>query len=111
MTSKLPINLDDLLRQRTVEGDRIEYKAGLEPGCYRAHVVRVRQRFRESGRRLHCHRAELRCQRPAGFPARRCIHQSTGQDSARAAWVLQPDPAAVPDPNPLPEGGWRRNWG
>lgn len=28
MTSKLPINLADLLRQRTVEGDRIEYKAG-----------------------------------------------------------------------------------
>src|SRR3989338_11695643 len=31
MTSKLPINLDDLLRQRTVEGDRIEYKAGWNP--------------------------------------------------------------------------------
>jgi len=28
MTSKLPINLADLLRQRTVEGDRIEYKSG-----------------------------------------------------------------------------------
>lgn len=28
MTSKLLINLEDLLRQRTVEGDRIEYKAG-----------------------------------------------------------------------------------
>jgi len=26
--SELPINLEDLLRQRTVEGDRIEYKAG-----------------------------------------------------------------------------------
>lgn len=29
--SKLPINLEDLLRQRTVEGDRIEYKAGWNP--------------------------------------------------------------------------------
>jgi ATP-dependent DNA helicase RecG len=29
--SKLPINLDDLLRQRTVEGDRIEYKRGWNP--------------------------------------------------------------------------------
>lgn len=29
--SKLPINLADLLRQRTVEGDRIEYKAGWNP--------------------------------------------------------------------------------
>ncbi len=31
MTNKLPLNLDDLLRQRTVEGDRIEYKAGWNP--------------------------------------------------------------------------------
>lgn len=31
MSSKLPINLEDLLRQRTVEGDRIEYKAGWNP--------------------------------------------------------------------------------
>ena len=31
MSSKLPLRLDDLLRQRTVEGDRIEYKAGWNP--------------------------------------------------------------------------------
>ena len=31
MTSKLPINLADLLRQRTDEGERIEYKAGWNP--------------------------------------------------------------------------------
>jgi len=31
MSSRLPLNLDDLLRQRTVEGDRIEYKAGWNP--------------------------------------------------------------------------------
>ncbi|MDR0779389.1 MAG: ATP-binding protein, partial [Pseudomonadales bacterium] len=31
MNSKLPINLNDLLRQRTVEGERIEYKAGWNP--------------------------------------------------------------------------------
>jgi len=31
MTTKLPINLEDLLRQRTVEGERIEYKAGWNP--------------------------------------------------------------------------------
>jgi len=31
MTSKLHINLEDLLRQRTVEGERIEYKAGWNP--------------------------------------------------------------------------------
>ena len=31
MNTKLPINLNDLLRQRTVEGERIEYKAGWNP--------------------------------------------------------------------------------
>ena len=31
MPHKLPINLLDLLRQRTVEGERIEYKAGWNP--------------------------------------------------------------------------------
>jgi hypothetical protein len=31
MPDKLPFHLDDLLRQRTVEGERIEYKAGWNP--------------------------------------------------------------------------------
>ena len=31
MTGKLPVNLEDLLRQRSVEGERIEYKAGWNP--------------------------------------------------------------------------------
>lgn len=31
MLSKLPINLESLIRQRQVEGDRIEYKAGWNP--------------------------------------------------------------------------------
>ncbi|MES2530757.1 MAG: ATP-binding protein [Pseudomonadota bacterium] len=31
MTTRLPINLKDLLHQRTVEGERIEYKAGWNP--------------------------------------------------------------------------------
>ena len=31
MTSKLPLNLKDLLHQRKVEGERIEYKAGWNP--------------------------------------------------------------------------------
>jgi hypothetical protein len=35
MTSKLPINLENLLRQRQVEGERIEYKAGWNPdACF-----------------------------------------------------------------------------
>ena len=31
MSGKLPLNLEQLLRQRAVEGDRIEYKAGWNP--------------------------------------------------------------------------------
>ena len=31
MTSRLPINLHDLLQQRTIEGERVEYKAGWNP--------------------------------------------------------------------------------
>ena len=31
MTGKLPINLNHLLRQGTIEGERIEYKADLNP--------------------------------------------------------------------------------
>ena len=31
MTGKLPINIDNLLRQRTIESERIEYKAGWNP--------------------------------------------------------------------------------
>ena len=31
MSSQLPIKLEDLLRQRTVESDRVEYKAGWNP--------------------------------------------------------------------------------
>ena len=31
MTNILPINLHDLLRQRTIEGERVEYKAGWNP--------------------------------------------------------------------------------
>ena len=31
MTGQLPINLHDLLRQRTIEGERVEYKGGWNP--------------------------------------------------------------------------------
>lgn len=35
MTGKLPINIDHLLRQRPIEGERIEYKAGWNPQSVR----------------------------------------------------------------------------
>ncbi|UCZ57663.1 ATP-binding protein [Desulfurispirillum indicum] len=31
MTPKLPINLDSLLHHRTIENERVEYKAGWKP--------------------------------------------------------------------------------
>lgn len=31
MTTKLPINLDSLLHHRTIESERVEYKAGWNP--------------------------------------------------------------------------------
>jgi ATP-dependent DNA helicase RecG len=31
MNPALPVNIDDLLRQRTIEGERVEYKAGWNP--------------------------------------------------------------------------------
>ena len=31
MTTKLPINLTNLLQQRTIESERVEYKAGWNP--------------------------------------------------------------------------------
>jgi|GEM_PF-4201809 len=31
MSSKLPINIDNLLQQRTVESERVEYKKGWNP--------------------------------------------------------------------------------
>lgn len=31
MTTKLPVNLDSLLHHRTIESERVEYKAGWNP--------------------------------------------------------------------------------
>jgi len=41
MTTKLPINLHDLLHQRTVEGECIEYKAGFNPDPIILNIFRV----------------------------------------------------------------------
>ncbi|MBX3302703.1 MAG: hypothetical protein KF693_10865 [Nitrospira sp.] len=82
--SKLPINLDDLLRQRTVDRDRIEYKAGWNPDA----IIRTLcafARLRESGW-LRGDRAGLRCQRQA--------HVSTGRPARHASQqqaTLPPD--------------------
>jgi ATP-dependent DNA helicase RecG len=41
MTGKLPINIDHLLRQRTIEGEHVEYKAGWNPQSV-LHTIRRR---------------------------------------------------------------------
>lgn len=43
MPAKLPVNLNDLLRQRTVEGERIEYKAGWNPDPILRTLCAIRQ--------------------------------------------------------------------
>ena len=57
MTGKLPINIDHLLRQRTIEGERIEYnrsiRSWLESAECSAHRLRLRQRLPQPRRRLH----------------------------------------------------------
>ena len=49
MTVKLSINLNDVLRQRTIEGKRVEYKAGWNAQCVVAHHMRVRERLHNLG--------------------------------------------------------------
>ena len=43
MTNRLPINLGDLLSQRTIEGERVEYKAGWNPQSVLHYCLRVCQ--------------------------------------------------------------------
>jgi hypothetical protein len=48
MNSKLPINLECLLRQRQVEGERIEYKAGWGQAKQAQRFSRAQKQFRHS---------------------------------------------------------------
>lgn len=47
--SKLPINLNDLLRQRTVESERIEYKTGWNPDAITRTVCAFANDFENLG--------------------------------------------------------------
>ncbi len=49
MNSKLPINLEDLLRRRTVEGERIEYKTGWNPDAIMRTVCAFANDFENLG--------------------------------------------------------------
>lgn len=87
MTSKFHIHFEDLLRQRTVEGERIEYKAGWNhdaviptlcalakpPPSMRARRHRPAGPRHATGGALAC-----RCQ-PRCPPAQRALRQTTGR--------------------------------
>ena len=49
MTANLPINLHDLLRQRTIEGERVEYKAGWNPQAVLHTICAFANDFRNLG--------------------------------------------------------------
>ncbi|MGZ3749065.1 MAG: Fic family protein [Pseudobdellovibrionaceae bacterium] len=50
MRSKIAVNLEDLLRQRSVEGDRIEYKAGWNPDSIIRSISAFANDFENLGR-------------------------------------------------------------
>ncbi len=54
MSVKLPINLDSLLHQRTVEGERIEYKAGWNPESVLHNICAFASDFHNLGGGLCC---------------------------------------------------------
>ena len=52
MTVNLPINIGNLLRRRTIESERVEYKAGWNPAGVLHALGGLRQRLPQPGRRL-----------------------------------------------------------
>jgi ATP-dependent DNA helicase RecG len=97
MNSKLPLNLDDLLRQRTVEGEHIEYKAGWNSDPIIRTLCAFANDFENLGGYVILEQDCDESGRPI-FP-RRAFRRSSGQNPAGAARLLQPDPAPLfPDP-------------
>jgi ATP-dependent DNA helicase RecG len=95
MSSKLPVNLNDLLRQRKVEGDRIEYKAGWNPDP----VLRTICAFANDMENLgggyvvigqNSDSSGLPIFPPKGLPSK-----SVGQNPEGASQLLQPNPTAL----------------
>ena len=92
--SRLPINLEDLLRHRTVERDRIEYKAGWNPDA----IVRTLCAFANDFENLgggyivigqDCDGNGQPVLPPVG------IRTTSGQDPTGTSRLLPLDPAAV----------------
>ena len=119
MTGKLPININHLLRQRTIEGGTGRVQGGLESAEGAAHHLRFRQRFPQPRRRLH--RSGRRGKRrppylaAQGHPSE--FHRRDPQGTAESGQFGHPallSPAHGDLRNrrsdyPRPLGAWRRN--
>ncbi|NVD98394.1 helix-turn-helix domain-containing protein [Massilia sp. BJB1822] len=71
MQGKLPINLADLLRQRTVEGERIEYKAGWNPDAVVRTLCAFANDFENIGGGYIVIGQALQCRGVAAIPTHR----------------------------------------
>ena len=99
MSSKLPLNLEDLLRQRTVEGDRIEYKAGWNPDPILRTLCAFANDFENLGGGYVVIGQDCDDEGQPIFPPKGVPSGQLGQDPAGTPGILQPDPAALlPDP-------------
>jgi ATP-dependent DNA helicase RecG len=83
--TKLPINLNDLLRQRTVEGERIEYKAGWNPDAIIRTVCAFANDFENLGGGYVVIGQDCDANGQPVFPPGGFGGQPAGQDSAGTA--------------------------
>jgi ATP-dependent DNA helicase RecG len=83
--TKLPINLTDLLRQRTVEGERIEYKAGWNPDAIIRTVCAFANDFENLGGGYVVIGQDCDANGQPVFPPVGLARQPAGQNSAGTA--------------------------
>lgn len=95
MTGKLLINLNDLLRQRTVEGERIEYKAGWNPDAIIRTLYAFADDFENLGGGYVVIGQDCGTDGRPVFPPVSLPSQPARQNPARTAGALPVDPAAV----------------
>jgi len=95
MTSKLPTNLKDLLHQRKVEGERIEYKTGWNPDPIMRTLCAFANDFENLGGGYVVIGQDCDEMGGASLSAERSARQSTGPDTAGTSGILQPDPAVL----------------
>ena len=78
MSSKLPINLEDLLRRRRVEGERIEYKKGWNPDAIIRTICTFANDFENLGGGYVIIGQDCDGDADADLPSRRTARQPVG---------------------------------